>query len=72
MRNNVFIELICPNNNRVIGCLNIETCQWNVLDLYFNLSRSLIDWFEEGNLVIRIRQSSKAPKKYRFYKISFG
>jgi hypothetical protein len=59
-------DLISPYSNRVIGCLNVQTRQLNILDFSAKLGILSISGFEKGNLIV------EAENEYQFYKISFG
>jgi hypothetical protein len=70
VRDNLFIELKCENNSRVIACVNVQTRQLNILDFSSKLTIRSIDWFEEGSLVVQT-QKNELTQHY-FYKIPFG
>jgi hypothetical protein len=74
VRDNLFVELKCENNAIVIGYLDIQTRQWSILDFSLELCRYLIsiNWFEEGNLIVRTDQYLENSTKHDFYKIPFG
>jgi hypothetical protein len=70
VRDNFFVELKCGNGMNVIGCFNIETRQWNILDFCLELRINGITGFEEGSLVVHTNAINS--KKHHFYKILFG
>jgi hypothetical protein len=70
MHDNLFIEMKSKNGMNVIGCLNIQTCKWNILDFYSKLSIRSITGFEEGSLIILVEKYTFI--KHYFYKIPFG
>jgi hypothetical protein len=70
MRDNLFFHLQCKNSMNVIGCLNIQTRKWNILNFSSILPIESITGFEEGNFIIQTLPG-RSRKTYR-YKIPFG
>jgi hypothetical protein len=54
----------------VIGCVNLRTRQWNILEFSSEFPIRTIYGFKEGNLLVHTE--SNYPKEYQFYKIPFG
>jgi hypothetical protein len=59
-----------PNKSYVIGCLNIQTRQWNILDFSSGLEIWTIAGFDQCNLIVQAEEEDL--NIYHFYKIPFG
>jgi hypothetical protein len=70
VRDNLFLPLEDKNGASVIGCLNIQTRKWNILDFSSRLPIDIITGFNQGNIIVRIEEEDL--NIYHFYKISFG
>jgi hypothetical protein len=56
------------NGTNVIGCYNVQTLQWNIVDFRLKFFNYSIDGFEEGNLIVHAGSGGV----FDFYKIPFG
>jgi hypothetical protein len=70
VRDNLFVELECENGTTVTGYLNIQTCQWHILDFSLKLPIRSIDGYDQGNLIVRTESTHYTEDS--FYKIPFG
>jgi hypothetical protein len=70
MRDNLLVKLKSRNKKDVIGCFNIYTRKWNILDFFSGLEICGITGFKEGNLIVHA--NSKYFNEHYFYKIPFG
>jgi hypothetical protein len=59
VRDNLFIVLEDKNRVNVIGCLNIQTRKWNMLDFSSRLEIRDISVSEDGNLIVHANSSKK-------------
>jgi hypothetical protein len=70
VRDNLFFVLEHENSTNVIGCLNVETRQFNVLDFSSRLPIFSIAGFDQGNIIVHTNKRNS--KKHHIYKIPFG
>jgi hypothetical protein len=70
VRDNLFFELACGNNSRVIGYVDIQKRQLSILDFTLKLSSYRISGYDQGNLIVRTE--FKRYSEDSFYKIPFG
>jgi hypothetical protein len=62
----MFLRFGYGNGMDFIGCLNVQTRQWNILDFSLKLRIENITGFDQGNLIVH------TEKKHHFFKIPFG
>jgi hypothetical protein len=70
MCDNAFLWLERENGMIVIGCLNIQTRQLDILDFSLKLIIQSIYGFEKGSLVVRTKSNNS--KEHFLYNIPFG
>jgi hypothetical protein len=70
VRDNLFVWLKNKNRVNVIGYLNIQTRQWNILDFSSRMPICSIIGSEEENLIVYANLTNS--EKHYFYKIPFG
>jgi hypothetical protein len=72
VRDLLFVWLEVENGTHVIGCVDIQTRQLNILDFYLELPIESITVFDQGSLIVHTESDNSDSTKHNFYKVPFG